>query len=464
MTQNPQKHVEFSRMTAAERRASTTLASIIGLRMFGLFLILPVFSLYAEHLEGETHLLIGVALGVYGLTQAMFQIPFGLWSDRIGRKPVITLGLLLFAAGAVVAAMSDSIYGVILGRALQGAGAISAATMALTADLTREEHRTKAMAIIGASVGGAFLLALMAGPILNGIIGVPGIFWVTAVLALGAIAMLHLRIPAAAHTFHRDAEPVPAQFGRILRNPDLMRLNLGIGLLHLGLMAMFVVIPLMLRHNTALTDSEHWKFYLPVLSLSVMIMVPFVLLAEKRNLNREVFIGAIALLGIAQALFALLPPGLFALASALVIFFAAINLLEATLPALVSRMAPVESKGTALGVYSTTQFLGAFIGGTSGGWLYGHFGASAVFGFCAVLTGIWFAFSLPMRMPPRLASQLIKVGEVSPDQARRMAAKLLAVAGVVEAVVMAEDGVAYLKVDRHALDEEALQAFSAPGD
>lgn len=449
------------RMTRIERRAAISLSSIYALRMLGLFMILPVFALYAEQLGGVTPTLVGLAIGVYGLTQAIFQIPFGFASDRFGRKPVIIAGLLLFAVGSVVAAMSDSIGGVIAGRALQGCGAIAAAVMALAADLSREEHRTKVMAMIGMSIGAAFALALILGPILYAWIGVPGIFWLTAVLALTAIGVVKFIVPRPVHSrLHRDAEPVASQLYMVVRDAQLLRLDIGIFFLHTILTASFVVLPLVLRDMAGLASIDHWKIYLPALLLSIAAMLPFIILGERHRRIKQVFIGAILVLGLAEL-------GLFAFTDsvsgifiAVVVFFSAFNLLEATLPSLVSKMAPPDKKGTAMGVYSSAQFLGAFVGGSVGGWLHGLYGVSGVFAGCALLAGLWALIAESMRSPRYLASYLVNVGKVGDAEAQRIALQLTQVTGVAEAVVIADDGVAYLKVDRRALDVEALEKFS----
>jgi len=269
-------------MTPVEKRAAITLASLFSLRMLGLFMILPVFSLYAENLEGATNMpvLIGLAIGIYGLTQALLQIPFGMLSDRYGRKPIITIGLLLFAFGSIVAAMADSIMGVIIGRALQGSGAIAATIMAFAADLTREEHRTKIMAVIGMSIGMSFAVALIMGPVLNSYIGIQGIFWLTAALAVRGIFVLHLGVPKPVHTgFHRDAEPVPGYVSSIIKNSQLLRLDVGIFTLHMILTATFVVMPFALRDYAGLPAADHWMIYFSVLLLSIVAMGPLVILA-----------------------------------------------------------------------------------------------------------------------------------------------------------------------------------------
>lgn len=390
-------------MTSFERRTAAGLASIFGLRMFGLFLMLPVFAVYGTELQGATPLLIGLAIGVYGLTQACLQIPMGFASDRVGRRPIILGGLLLFAVGSVVAALSDHIVGVIIGRALQGGGAIAAAVMALAADLTAPKRRTMMMAIIGMSVGGAFLLAMILGPALVGIGGLALIFWLSAVLAVLAMVVLYVVVPVPPRqTVHADAEPVRSQFGQVLRNTNLLRLNGGIFILHFILTAAFVVLPLMLRDTLSLPVSAHWQVYVPVLLLSVVALVPAVMLSERRHWHRQVLIVAVACLTAAQ--FALATGGGTALVllGGLWLWFAAFNVLEATLPSLISRYAPAESKGTALGVYATSQFAGAFLGGVSGGILHGVGGEAWVFMVCALATMAWLALMRGMGQVPDL--------------------------------------------------------------
>ncbi|MES9845398.1 MAG: MFS transporter, partial [Candidatus Sedimenticola sp. 6PFRAG5] len=366
---NSEKQQKKGGMSPIESRAAFSLAGIFSLRMMGLFMILPVFALYAEQLQGVTPLLIGVAIGAYGLTQALLQIPFGMLSDHIGRKPVIIGGLLIFALGSVVAAMADSIWGVILGRALQGSGAIAAAVMALAADLTREQNRTKAMAVIGLSIGMAFAVSLVLGPILNAVIGVPGIFWLTAVLAISGIGIVLKLVPDPREShFHRDTEPVPSMFGKVLRDTNLLRLDFGIFVLHMILTATFIAMPLALRDAAGLSGEDHWMVYLPVLLFAMAIMIPFVVIAEKRRKMKGVFVGAVFAIALAQFGFMWLHESIAGIAIALLVYFTAFNVLEATLPSLIAKVAPAESKGTAMGVYSTSQFIGAFLGGLIGGW------------------------------------------------------------------------------------------------
>lgn len=461
MKQNhPQPAPPAAPLGRAQRRAAAALAGIFGLRMLGLFLILPVFALHADRYQGYTATLAGLALGAYGLTQALLQIPFGMLSDRIGRKPVIFAGLLLFALGSAVAALSESIYGVILGRALQGAGAIAAAVLALTADLMREEHRTKAMAGIGVSIGLAFGIGFVAAPLLTARLGLPGLFWVTALLALVGAVVLMLYVPTpAASRLHRDAEPVPGQILGILRNTELLRLDFGILSLHTILTASFVVVPLHLRDVGGLPAPEHWKVYLLALGVSVLLMAPFVVMADKQRFTKAVFAGAIAGLALAEGGLFAWQTGLAQVVALLVVFFTAFNVLEAVLPSLISSLAPPAQKGTALGVYSTSQFLGAFAGGLAGGWLHEHLGPSAVFAFCALLALAWSAVAATMRRPRPLASRLVKLGRVRAEHADELARRLTAIPGVNEAVVVPEEGLAYLKVDRRRLDEGALRTL-----
>jgi len=446
-------------MTGAERRTALGLAGVYGFRMLGLFLILPVFALFAEDLQGATPLLIGLAVGIYGLTQAVLQIPFGLLSDRIGRKPVIFAGLLLFAFGSVIAATATDIYWILIGRAVQGSGAVAAAVMALAADLTREDQRTKVMASIGMTIGASFMLAMIIGPALNNWVGVSGIFWLTALLALVGIALVALVVPTpVVSRVHRDAEPVPAMFKRVLRHADLIRLDIGIFSLHLILTSLFLVVPLALR-DTGLAPAEHTWVYLPVMLISILGMVPFVILAEKKGLMKQVFLGAVSVLAIAQLLLWKMSADFWPLVIGIGIFFTAFNLLEATLPSLVSKTAPADAKGTAMGVYSTSQFAGAFIGGLLGGWVHQQWGLSAVFVFGAIVAGIWLFAAVGMRRPGRHASRLVPLGVMSSVQAELMATRLREIRGVLEAVVVGDEGVAYLKVDRDKFEVLDLDAI-----
>ncbi|HEY6044209.1 MAG TPA: MFS transporter, partial [Nitrosospira sp.] len=338
------------KMSPTEMRATVGLASIYGLRMLGMFIILPVFAFYAEQLPGgSNYTLVGIALGAYGLTQAILQIPFGWLSDRYGRKPVIYGGLILFAIGSFIAASATDIYGVIFGRIIQGAGAISAAIMALAADLTREEHRTKAMATIGMTIGATFALSLIVAPALNRLIGVPGIFIMTGVLALLAMVVVSRIVPnPAISRFHSDTEASAGRFQNVLRDGELLRLDFGVFALHAVLMALWLVVPLSLR-TSGLAADQHWQVYLPVLLLSMVLVIPAIIYGEKKAKLKQVFVTSVAVLLISQAMLAYTFNSLWGTATALLVFFAAFNLLEATLPSLISKIAPVGAKGTAIG-------------------------------------------------------------------------------------------------------------------
>jgi predicted MFS family arabinose efflux permease len=381
-------------MNALERRATAGLASIFAMRMMGLALILPVFAIYAEGLAGHTPFLVGLALGVYGLTQAVLQIPFGLASDRFGRKPVIAFGMLLFLIGSVVAATATTIEMTIVGRALQGAGAVAAAVIALLADLTRDEQRTKAMALVGMSIGGSFILALFIGPMLYDVISVPGIFWVTAVLAGIGIVLLFVLIPSPERNLPQA--PPLSQLLDALRHRQLLRLDIGIFVLHAVMTAIFVVVPLLLVRQAGIAGDKHWQVYLPVLLLSVFIMVPLLVTAERKKQFRLVFAIAITLLVVSQAVIYWNQHSVWGISVGLLLFFGAFNAVEALMPSLVSRIAPKDGKGAAVGVFSSSEFMGAFVGGAVGGALFGQYGAGGVFLFSAILLGAWFLVALGM--------------------------------------------------------------------
>ena len=434
------------RMSRFELRASASLASLLALRMIGLFLILPVFAVHAADLPGGDNLtLVGLALGAYGLTQALLHVPFGIASDRYGRKKVIVLGLLVFAAGSFVAALAPDIYWTIAGRALQGAGAISAVVIALLADFTREEHRTKAMAIIGASIGLAFAVSLVAAPGLYRLIGMHGIFALTGALALGGIWVALQGVPPAPAARAAAGSGVAlGQLGRIARDGELLRLNAGIFLLHLTQVAMFVVIPGALVRYGGLAVEEHWKVYLPVVILSFVLMVPPILGAERGGRLKPVFLGAIALLALVELGFLGFGTSFAAIVGLLTAYFVAFNILEAMLPALVSRVAPAVARGAAMGIYNTTQSLGLFAGGILGGLLAQHFGPGAVFAVAAGAAIAWGLVATSMRVPPLAVSRIIPIGPV--DDPERLRAALASVNGVREAIVIPEHGVAHLKV------------------
>ncbi|MHB8166779.1 MAG: MFS transporter [Sulfuricella sp.] len=447
-------------MNPVEVRASAGLAGIFGLRMLGMFLILPVFAIYAHGLPGgDNQTLIGLALGAYGLTQAMLQLPFGMASDRWGRKRVIYFGLLLFVIGSFVAASASDIYMVIVGRSIQGAGAISAAVTALLADLTREEHRTKAMAMIGSTIGLTFAASMALGPVLYQMIGVPGMFALTGVLALAAMVVVNAVIPdpdpKASH-FHSDAEVVPARLQDVLRDGQLLRLNFGIFALHAAQMAMFMVIPFALRDTGGLPEAQHWKIYLPVMLVSFAVMVPAIIYGEKKAKLKPVFVSAVVMLLLSQLLMAVLIRDFWGIVAMLLLFFIAFNILEASLPSLISKIAPARAKGTAMGVYNTSQSLGLFTGGVAGGFLSHYAGQWAVFAFGGAMSALWLIMAASMKTPPAVRTKMYHIEPMSAAAARELSRRLSGLPGVMEAVVDAEESAAYLKVEMAGWDEESV--------
>lgn len=442
-------------MNKLELRASFGLAAVYVLRMLGMFLILPVFAIYAINIPGgNNHILVGIALGAYGLTQAIFQLPFGMWSDKVGRKKVIYVGLAMFAIGSFICAMAPHMGWVIVGRSLQGAGAISAAITALLADLTREENRTKAMAIIGLSIAAAFAISLVLAPPLFDWIGLEGIFALTGGLAIVAIIGVAKIIPTPVISrFHSDAQTNNKRLGMILRDQQLLRLNIGIFTLHASQMAMFVVLPLMIQTDVGLSATQHWQIYLPVILISFLLMVPLIILAEKKQYLKTIFICAIVLILMAEVSFALFPLKLWVLLIILLIYFVGFNVLEATLPSLISKIAPADSKGTAIGVYNTMQSLGIFVGGVMSGVLFEHSGATIVFIVCAFSVLIWLLLAFSMQAPQAVKTHLLHIGEEWGGNAKALSTKLANLFGVKEAVVVIDERVAYLKVAQSGWDE-----------
>ena len=448
-------------ITKTESAATRALASIFGLRMIGLFMILPIFSLYANHFNHVTPLLIGMALGAYGITSGFLQAPLGALSDKIGRKPVIIIGLVIFALGSILCAHTHSIYGIIAGRALQGAGAIGSTLLACAADLTREEVRTKAMAIMGITIGVSFVIAMILGPILSVRIGISGIFDVTALLALIAIVIVYLKVPNPKKTvFHRDQQIDKRTLISTLKNTQLLRLDLGIFCLHAILTATFIVLPLALTDQLNLSKMDQAWVYAPILIVSFFLMVPFVIMAETKYKMKQVFLSAIALFGLSQLGFIFLGSHVSAVVISLIIFFTAFVLLEATLPSLVSKLAPITSKGTALGVYSSCQFFGAFVGGSVGGFLYGEHHIIGVYIFCLALALIWFLLAFSMEKPAQVATRMISIKKIENNKkAQIMEIELLKIKGVRQAKIIISDNIAYLKVESKILNEDDLLKF-----
>ncbi len=388
-------------MSPSEIKSSLILASIYSLRMLGIFLILPIFSIYASGLSGSpTEFQIGLAFGVYGLTQAILQIPFGMSSDRFGRKPMIYFGLLLFIIGSLIAGFSKEIEGVIIGRAIQGSGAISAVLTAFLSDLTSDKSRTKGMAIIGVAIGLTFALSLVISPILNKLIGVTGIFFLMAFLALIAFGVVRFFI----HEVFKQKKIKSAtsqDIKTILNNFDLNRLNFGIFVLHASQISMFMAVPFYLINRGVLPLDQHWSIYLGVLAVSFIFIVPMIIFSERNNKSKEFFIFSIALIFLTQFLFIYFADGLVGIILALIVYFIGFNYLEASLPSLVSKLAPIQRRGLALGVYNTSQSLGIFVGGSIGGLIASFYGYEGAFLFCSILIIIWLYLSISMRMPTK---------------------------------------------------------------
>lgn len=392
-------------MHKVERLAATTISVIFALRLLGLFMIYPVFTAYARGLRGASVEMIGLALGAYGLTQGLLQIPFGILSDRIGRKIMITIGLILFAIGSVVAARAGSVQGVLVGRILQGGGAVGSVLLALLADLTRVEVRTRAMASVGITIGFAFVIAIVIGPGLAALIGVSGIFWLTAVLALLGIVVVLALVPRPSTTnAHTSIKAVPASFLRILSNRELLRLDLGIFALHAILTASFLALPDLLTRLFHLTADHSVIVYLPVLVASVVVMIPTVIVAEKGERMKEVFLVTIAVLLASILALILGETSTIAVIIAMIAFFSAFNVMEAMLPSLVTRFAPSEAKGTATGVYSSLQFFGIFVGGAVGGVAASLGGSHGVFIFAAIVAFLWLVVAVAMQQPAARAN------------------------------------------------------------
>jgi MFS family permease len=446
--------IPSDKMPPTEMRATTSLASIYGLRMFGMFSILPIFAIYAASLPNQpSSLMVGIALGAYGLTQAIFQLPFGMASDKWGRKPVIYIGLLIFAIGSIVAGLSTSIEGIILGRVIQGAGAISAAITALVADLTRDENRTKAMATIGMTIGTAFAVSLVVGPLLNQWIGVSGIFLLTGALTFVAIGVVKFLVPDPVRShYHSDSSAAPAKLKEVLNNTQLLRLNFGIFALHAAQMAMFVVVPLAISQASDLTVNEHWTIYLPILLGSFVLMVPAIIYAEKQSKMKQVFVSAIFLMLVAQLVFAYSIHQFVGIIVSLSLYFISFNILEATLPSIISKIAPAASKGTAIGVYNTCQSLGVFVGGMVGGLLSHQYGFTSVFVFCSGMMLLWLIMAVSMKAPPAVRTKMYSMDADSPvlsdTQANALKNALARLTGVLEAEVLASEHTIILKVNK----------------
>lgn len=445
-------------MLPDEKRAASLMAALYASRMLGMFMILPTFALFAQGEFPEvTALMIGLTIGIYGLTQALLQLPFGMWSDKIGRKPVIALGLVLFVIGSVICALAPTIEWMLVGRALQGSGAISAVLMALLADLTRETVRLRAMSLVGMTIGLSFTLSLVAGPALDALVGVRGIFWLTALMALAGLAVLYTLVPnPVAKPLSRDVQADTSALGVVLKDAGLLRLNFGIFALHLLLTALFVVVPLALAQSAGLEKQNHWWVYLPVMLLSFVLMVPFIIVGEKRAKLRAVFLIAIGFIGISEVILWVGHNQLWLVVLGLLVFFTGFNVMEASLPSLIAKFAPAHLKGTASGVYATSQFFGTFLGGVLGGAMLGWGGFDAVFAAAVILTLVWLAVAWGMMNPDRLSSFVLPLQAHHAQSPEATKVALMQIEGVREVWVDKVGHRAYLKIDRSQVDEASL--------
>ncbi len=461
--------MSVSGLNRIEKKAAFSLASVFGVRMLGLFMILPVFAIYGEQLTGYSPLWLGIAIGAYGLTQALLQIPMGILSDKYGRKPVILAGLLVFLLGSIVAALSTSIYGVVIGRAIQGMGAIASAILALAADLTREEQRPKVMATIGMFIGLSFTFAMILGPIVADAFGLSGLFWFTGLLTILAMLMIQFMVPYSVNKAPRgDSVALPEQISKLIRHPQLSRLNWGVFILHMALTACFVTLPKQFVAS-GLSLENHWQIYLPTLLGSFFLMVPFMIFAIKKQQEKPMFSAAVALLTSALFLLWLLPSSFWSLVLTVVLFFTAFNYLEATMPSILSRLAPAGVKGSVMGIYSSSQFLGAFVGGILGGFIASRYGEHSIFLVMAVICLIWLGLTFGMQKLQKSKSFSFATNINNEEKAGEVAELLINMPGVIEATLVHDELadnssaqssiVAYLKVDEKAVNLPAVKAM-----
>ena len=445
-------------MNSVEIRAILGVGGIFALRMIGLFMIVPVFSVYGNDYAHATPLLIGLAVGVYGLGQAIFQIPMSLAADKFPRKPIIMLGLVLFALGGIIAANATDIYEVIIGRALAGSGAVSAVLMALLADVTREEMRTKAMATMGLTIATSIMLAFAFGPLLVGSLGISGLFWLTAGFAILAMLLL-LVVPSPMRVLKHnlDNKSIGQQLSDVLKIGDLNRLHIGIFALHLTMTAIFVILPHQLSEVMGLSVRQQGLVYLPLLFIGFAVAIPFIIIAEKKRKMRQVFLGAIALMTVSLVLLALGSQVGVGIILGLLLYFMGFNLLEATIPSWISKRAPVANKATAMGLNSSSQFFGAFVGGAMGGLLLSQPNLLA-WGLLAIIMAAALLFIIPIADPPYLSSTTVTIPRNIDIQ--QWSQQMSAIKGVDELVVMAKEQVAYLKLDKTQLTDASRQELS----
>lgn len=439
-------------LNALEKRAAFSLASVFAFRMLGLFMLMPVLAIYGQSFEHVSPMWIGLAIGAYGLTQALLQIPMGWLSDKVGRKPVIIGGLVVFAMGSVIAAVADSIYWVTAGRALQGMGAIASALLALAADLSRDEQRPKVMAVIGMCIGLSFAVAMLLGPMVAAAFGISGVFWLTAGLAILGIVIVSFVVPNALNRAPKgDTVASVAEIKRLAKHPQLLRLDIGVMLLHLTLTTLFVVLPGQLITG-GLAAESHWQLYIPVLFAAFILMAPLMIIAIKKQKEKQVFLLSIFVLILSALGLILLPTSIMSIALCMLFYFIAFNFLEATMPALVSRIAPANQKGSAMGVFSSGQFFGAFLGGILGGYLAQIGEANTVFAAAAGVGVIWLLIAWQMQIPPKSKVISLMTDLSDPHRAEQLAEQLVALPGVIEATMVNDENRSYLKVNDKEFD------------
>tara|TARA_B100000029_G_C17579000_1_gene959021 strand:+ start:1350 stop:2705 length:1356 start_codon:yes stop_codon:yes gene_type:complete len=435
-------------MNRVEKRTVITLSSILGVRMLGLFLILPILGLYANAIPYATPFTIGIALGIYGLTQAILQIPFGYFSDRIGRKPMLILGLILFTLGSIIAANATSIYAIILGRALQGSGAIASVALAFLSDVTREEERTRAVAILGMSIGFSFIIAFIVGPILDIVVGLSGIFWIAAILStLAMLAVIVLLPEVSVNTSRQDIQPTWTDLFKGFWQIHLFAIDIGIFCLHMILAALFVFFPIFIVETFQSSSTEQWKIYGPVLFFAVLGMLPLLRLSMQKKYTFFVLRLGVAILFIALLMLAISPVSFTVIMIGLCLFFLGFTLLEALMPSMMSRLAPVGKKGSTIGVYNTFQFMGIFSGGIIGGWLYGVYGADGVFIFLACSGLAWLILILAVQKPNFLESRMIDLKKVPESEVSALLEKFQSIDGVREVILMPTEKIVHLRVE-----------------
>lgn len=452
--------MEQTNLNSLEKRAAVSLALIFSMRMLGLFMLMPILAIYGQELDNVSPLWIGIAIGAYGLTQALFQIPMGWLSDRFGRRRIIVVGLIIFAIGSVIAGFATSIEMVTLGRAIQGMGAIASAVLALASDVTREEQRPKVMAVIGMCIGLSFAVALVLGPMIAQSYGLQGVFFVTALMAIVGIIITLTIVPIAyTRTHSSEVTASKSNILNMLFNPQLLRLDLGVLILHWLMTSIFIALPILFK-DSGLLVNEHWKVYLPVLFLSFVFMVPMLIIGAKKSIEKPLFIFAIALIVLASVLM-IFSISIWPLVLAVFIFFIGFNFLEASLPAHVSRLAPAGQKGTAMGVYSSSQFFGAFLGGISGGYIAQNFGFSYLFAANVCIALIWLVLAFGMKLPASSKRISIQFEPKDGLDYQRLINQLSGCGGVMEAILVEDESRIYLKVEKKNYDRASVDQLVA---